>query len=385
MQLYAGRSHNAASKNRALFWAASALANNAPDIDLLYSGITQSPLGYLLHHRGHTHTVPGLALLGSLLALGFALASARGHIKWIATLLAVGLGLHVAMDFLNSYGVHPFWPWNNAWYYGDTLFIVEPWLWASLVPALIWASPRRWLRYLLIATLVACIGLCVSTGYVPWQMTLLIALHAAWLMGLMFKTGEKVRLAACALSAIAVVSIFAAVSAASKKNIAEILSRRFPNTTVRDVALGAYPANPLCWIVNTVEVDNGVYTARKGVYAAFPKFYGAGECPNLFSSSGSAAELEPVAAPPRPELVWSGQFRANLASLAALKADYCPVREFLRFARVPFWRQIAHDAYVVGDLRFDRGNAPNFASMRVGASGQGRECPKHVPPWDPSF
>src|SRR5688500_2848451 len=40
----------------AALWT-SALANNGPDFDFLYAGITEGKLGYLLHHRGHTHTL----------------------------------------------------------------------------------------------------------------------------------------------------------------------------------------------------------------------------------------------------------------------------------------------------------------------------------------
>ena len=34
-----------------------------------------------------------------------------------------GTLLHLGMDFLNSYGVHPFWPIQNRWVYGDSVFI----------------------------------------------------------------------------------------------------------------------------------------------------------------------------------------------------------------------------------------------------------------------
>jgi inner membrane protein len=46
------------------------LASNFPDLDLVLTPLLAPPLGYLLHHRGHTHTL--LAALGEaalLLAL----------------------------------------------------------------------------------------------------------------------------------------------------------------------------------------------------------------------------------------------------------------------------------------------------------------------------
>ena len=54
----------ASSRTRTILITAGVIAANAPDIDLLYTRITEAPLGYLLHHRGHSHTLPGLAVLG---------------------------------------------------------------------------------------------------------------------------------------------------------------------------------------------------------------------------------------------------------------------------------------------------------------------------------
>lgn len=34
-------------------WAAS----NFPDLDIFFTQLLPAPLGYLLHHRGHTHTL----------------------------------------------------------------------------------------------------------------------------------------------------------------------------------------------------------------------------------------------------------------------------------------------------------------------------------------
>ena len=39
---------------------------------------------------------------------------------------------HLVLDSWNSYGVHPFYPFDMRWYYGDAMFIVEPWLWLFL-------------------------------------------------------------------------------------------------------------------------------------------------------------------------------------------------------------------------------------------------------------
>ena len=56
---------------------------------------------------------------------------------------------HLVLDWTNSYGVHPFWPFDDRWRYGDAVFIVEPWLWVVSVPALVAASSARTVRGLL--------------------------------------------------------------------------------------------------------------------------------------------------------------------------------------------------------------------------------------------
>src|SRR5690348_12673059 len=50
----------------ALVAIASMIAANLPDADLFYAGIGGDRLGYMLQHRGYTHTVLG-ALIGALL------------------------------------------------------------------------------------------------------------------------------------------------------------------------------------------------------------------------------------------------------------------------------------------------------------------------------
>src|SRR3954452_17512634 len=102
---------------RTAAFVVAALGNNLPDLDFVYSGITPRPLGYLLHHRGHTHTVIA-AFAFALVTLGTAavvarrqrLAWSRCDWIWLAALSVLSPLVHIAMDFSNNYGVHPFWP-----------------------------------------------------------------------------------------------------------------------------------------------------------------------------------------------------------------------------------------------------------------------------------
>jgi inner membrane protein len=43
-----------------------------------------------------------------------------------------GVLSHVLLDFLNNYGVRLLMPFSGRWFYGDALFIIDPWLWLTL-------------------------------------------------------------------------------------------------------------------------------------------------------------------------------------------------------------------------------------------------------------
>src|SRR5690349_16282166 len=124
---------------------ASVVAANLPDADLFYTGGGGDRLAYMLHHRGYTHTVIGV-VIGAALMWGAAMLvlrwrsrqwSPRSDTRWLFALLLVSTVSHLVLDWTNSYGVHPFWPLDDRWYYGDAVFIVEPWLWVASVPALV--------------------------------------------------------------------------------------------------------------------------------------------------------------------------------------------------------------------------------------------------------
>jgi inner membrane protein len=116
----------ASPRTRRVFLAAGIIASNAPDLDLLYTSITPVPIGYLLHHRGHTHTLVGLlALFGILTPIVIAVRSLSQRdpppLVRLCVVLVLGLGSHLALDAGNNYGVHPFFPVDNGWYYGDSV------------------------------------------------------------------------------------------------------------------------------------------------------------------------------------------------------------------------------------------------------------------------
>jgi inner membrane protein len=70
-----------------------------------------------------------------------------GPVKLAGLLLVCFLGTlsHPLLDFLNTYGTRLAEPFSHRWFYGDTLFIMDPWIWLALIVGLemSWRAERR--------------------------------------------------------------------------------------------------------------------------------------------------------------------------------------------------------------------------------------------------
>ena len=64
---------------------------------------------------------------------------------WRPLLLLSALGVlsHPLLDFLNTYGVRFLAPFSWEWFYGDALFIIDPWVWITLAVGVCLSSWRR--------------------------------------------------------------------------------------------------------------------------------------------------------------------------------------------------------------------------------------------------
>ncbi|MEM6856413.1 MAG: metal-dependent hydrolase [Pseudomonadota bacterium] len=139
-------------KKTGLSLAALVLGANLPDIDVV--GLlwldSQEALGF---RRGITHGPIGVALLplglAGLLWSFDKWQASRGkrpegrdpvRFVWLYLLGLIGAISHSLMDWLNVYGVRFLYPFDTSWYYGDTLFIIDVWLWALLALSLWWSA-----------------------------------------------------------------------------------------------------------------------------------------------------------------------------------------------------------------------------------------------------
>lgn len=98
------------------------IAANLPDIEVL-SGLTGTA-AYLDNHRGITHTFIGVPVLAFIFAAAMYYFS--GNFWKTFAISFAAMCTHPALDYLNTYGVRPFLPFHNTWYYGDLLYIFDP-------------------------------------------------------------------------------------------------------------------------------------------------------------------------------------------------------------------------------------------------------------------
>jgi inner membrane protein len=145
---------------------------NLPDVDVV-AMLFSSGLAY---RRGWTHGVLALVVLPIVLTF-LMLAwdrwrrrrSADPHApvavpREILLLATIGILSHPFLDWLNNYGMRWLMPFDGRWFYGDAVFIIDPWLWLVLIGGVILARRRRSPRIGLTALVSATLYIGVMLG-----------------------------------------------------------------------------------------------------------------------------------------------------------------------------------------------------------------------------
>ena len=347
---------------RAPVIVASVLANNFPDADLFYVPFLSSPFGYLLHHRGHTHTLLGVVLCGVLVALIVAgwcswRGAPLGRDAWwrVFGVAVAGAGVHVGLDSLNSYGVHPWWPFSSGWWYGDTLAIIEPMLWCTLACGVASVASSVWWRRVCWAIGALGIALMVLLHRVPPQMVvvnvvvLICVVVATWRLSSGARATTWYGAAACIVVCFAVGRVCAG---GTTRAAGEVMAFVSPS-----------PANPLCWtkIAASIEGDEMVYTRRQLQLLA------------------SVVDLQCERYALSSSLEGATEMRLSLAQLQRA-GEGCRMRAFLQFSRAPAIVP-CEEGSCTTDLRFMRdAGRKNFTTIPLEG-----ECPTALPPWKAPF
>jgi len=129
------------------------IAANIPDIDAVATLL--DGVQHLAIRRGITHGPIAMLILPLVLTgimIGFdRWQGKRGkrpadrlpiHRGWLLALAYIGCLSHPALDWLNSYGIRLLEPFSSQWFYGDSIFIIDIWIWAALIAGF-WISRRR--------------------------------------------------------------------------------------------------------------------------------------------------------------------------------------------------------------------------------------------------
>jgi inner membrane protein len=149
---------------------------NLPDIDAL--AYLQGEDVSLDVRRGWTHGIVAMIVLPLLLwGLFYAFERWRGRepapdrLFYVAVL---AVWSHPLLDWLNTYGVRLLYPFDGRWFYGDALYIVDPWMWLLLGAAtfLVFARRKRavtaWTTVAAMASVVVGFGIDSTVAKAVW-------------------------------------------------------------------------------------------------------------------------------------------------------------------------------------------------------------------------
>ena len=313
------------------------IAANVPDIDFV-SGIFGDRWTLLHYHRGITHSVLGTLLLALLIPAVFCLADLiiskwRRHarsLRFRGLLLAsmIAGATHPLMDWTNNYGVRPLLPWSGKWFYGDLVFIIDPFLWLILgATVFLLTSRSRWqlsLWSLLATTLTVLIVYAGSVTRVLDHSVILVTLWMVVLIVLLMLRkrgysqlcGRKIAFAGLGLvvaywGALACLHWRALDNAGAEAAILAVSN----GERVSRMAVMPTLANPTRWLC-VVESDRSLYRFEL----------------SLLDRSGQAYNVKRFAKPVEEE-----------AKIIALAERDRRAQVLLGFARFPIVRVVDHD------------------------------------------
>ena len=273
------------------------LSANAPDIDVV-SFFFGGRWTLLQHHRGITHSVVGTLVLGALIptilfGMERAIAGWRKtapRIRYGGLLLAslIAAATHPLMDWTNNYGVRFLLPWNGRWFYGDLVFIIDPYLLLVLGGSCFLLTSNRRAKMLVwccLAALVTGMVLLASSQRQATSAALTVA-RIIWITGVLLfagtrllelqrRFGKSLALASLAFVLLYWGALAWAHSVAYRNAVSEAdaLATRHGEQFIRVAAMPTV-ANPFRWLC-VAETDRALYRFIVGTGDQLPGAYPA--------------------------------------------------------------------------------------------------------------
>jgi inner membrane protein len=255
------------------------LAANSPDGDvavLVFRGRWE----YLHHHRGITHSIVGALVLAIALPLVFYLADlliarlrkrdARVRFKGLLLASVLVTATHPILDWTNNYGMRFLLPWDAKWFYGDFLFVVDPFFWLVLGGSsfLLTSKNKRQVSVWVVIGIVTTVVIMVGSRGGTFAGTTLF--RVVWVLALILLASlyrarvGPLRGARIAIAGLAVVTIYS--SALFVTHLAALRNARLQAAVIaashaeQVLKVAAMPtlANPLEWLC-VMETDRATY------------------------------------------------------------------------------------------------------------------------------
>jgi len=217
---------------------------NLPDVDsiLYFTGHSDLALGF---RRGWTHGLLALVVL-PFIQTALLIAFARWRRipvspRWLLLASFIAILTHPFLDWLNNYGMRWLMPFRGTWFYGDSVYIMDPWLW--LILGCGWLIGRRATPALIGTWVFFTAAIAWVAGRRSPENVIVIAIVAIVLLGaLLWRTKRSF-----AVAGLVAASLYIGARLTIHYVTAQAIREQIPN--VERLMVAPQPLDPLRWDV----------------------------------------------------------------------------------------------------------------------------------------
>jgi inner membrane protein len=366
-------------KQEAIVWT-TLIGSNLPDIDFAVQLVDPSnKLQYLLHHRGYTHSIIFAVPLGFIASWAATKITGIGSLptRRLFLLGVVSVVLHILADYFNNYGVHPFSPFFNKWYYGDSIFIIEPLIWLCCLPLIFLTVKNSLIKAGSLLLEVSILALVWLRLFNSTAVAVILTIWAGLFLGIQSKWKSVIpAVTGMALTLL----VFWIGSFQAKAYLISVLKQiRGVSIEPQQLSVSPSPSNPFCWSFVFTHINtNKEYTAKVGVVSLWPSVFSPSAC-HFRTGIGSKnlVATSHIAAPVSDHIYWIGEMVKPVTEYYELKNQYCQFNQFSKFSRAPAWFK-KDGRWFVTDLRFDGTGRNGFFTFQL---NQDAPCNYSFAPW----